>query len=158
MPLPPVLYPSWLFTDFFFFTEARAEAERRAGGPYVQNVTHAYSLTPAEQSYLASLRFNAAPVLAAMNASTRFSGERSARNYMSHYATFSGKLKDPVLTLHTKWDTLVPWGHESAYDGRLQPRDGATCCCRTNGLGTATSHRPKSALPSRCSRAGARRA
>jgi pimeloyl-ACP methyl ester carboxylesterase len=115
VPLPPVLYPSWLFTNFFFFTEARAEAERRAGGPYVQNVTHTYSLTAAEQAYLAMLGFNAAPVVAAMNASTRFSGERSARNYMSHYATFSGKVRDPVFSLHTKWDTLVPWGHESAY-------------------------------------------
>jgi hypothetical protein len=72
-------------------------------------------VTPAEHAYLAGLGFNAAPVLAAMNASSRFSGERSARNYMSHYATFSGKIRDPVFTLHTKWDTLVPWGHESAY-------------------------------------------
>jgi pimeloyl-ACP methyl ester carboxylesterase len=115
VPLPPVLYPAWLFTNFFFFTEARGEAERRAGGPYVQNVTHDYTLTLTEQAYLAALGFNAAPVLAAMNASARFSGEQSARNYMSHYATFSGELEDPVLSIHTKWDTLVPWGHESAY-------------------------------------------
>jgi hypothetical protein len=137
VPLPPVLYPSWLFTDFFFFTEARAEAERRAGGPYVQNVTHTYSLTAAEQSYLASLGFNAAPVLAAMNAATRFSGERSARNYMSHYATFSGKLKDPVFTLHTKWDTLVPWGHESAYAETVAAagRSDLLLQASTDGLG-----------------------
>jgi hypothetical protein len=115
VPLPPVLYPSWLFTNFFFGTEARGEAERRAGGPYVQNVTHNYVLTASEQAYLATLGFNASPVLAAMNASTRFSGERSARNYMSHYATYTGDLRDPVFTLHTKWDTLVPWPHESAY-------------------------------------------
>lgn len=115
VPLPPVLYPSWLFTNFFFGTEARAEAERRAGGPYVQNVTHNYVLSGAEQAYLATLGFNAAPVLAAMNASPRFSGARSARNYMTHYATFTGNLNDPVFTLHTKWDTLVPWPHESAY-------------------------------------------
>lgn len=115
VPLPPELYPFWQFTNLFFLTEARAEAERRAGGPYVQNATHTYSLTSAELTYLAGLGFNAAPVLAAMNASTRFSGERSARNYMSHYATFTGKIKDPVFTIHTKWDTLVPWAHESAY-------------------------------------------
>jgi len=115
VPLPPVLYPSSLFTNFFFSTEARGEAERRAGGPYVQNVTHTYSLTVSEQAYLATLGFNAAPVLAAMNASPRFSGERSARNYMSHYATYTGNLRDPVFTLHTTWDTLVPWPHESAY-------------------------------------------
>jgi hypothetical protein len=136
-PLPLALYPSWLFTNFFFFTEARAEAERRAGGPYVQNVTHHYSLTASEQAYLAMLGFNAAPVLEAMNASERFSGKQSARNYMSHYATFSGKLSDPVLTIHTKWDTLVPWGHESAY-ARTVAAAGASDLlvqASTNGLG-----------------------
>ena len=135
--LPPVLYPSWFFTNLFFTTEARAEAERRAGGPFVQNVTHTYSLTPAEHAYLAMLGFNAAPVLAAMNASPRFTGERSARNYMTHYATFSGKLTDPVLTIHTKWDTLVPWGHESAYAQTVAAagRSSLLAQASTNGLG-----------------------
>jgi hypothetical protein len=137
VPLPPVLYPSWLFTNFFFFTEARADAERRAGGAYVQNVTHTYALTPSEHAYLAALGFNAAPVLAAMNASTRFSGERSARNYMSHYATYSGKLRDPVLSIHTKWDTLVPWGHESAYAETVASAGKSELLLQasTNGLG-----------------------
>jgi pimeloyl-ACP methyl ester carboxylesterase len=135
--LPPMLYPSWLITNVFFATEARAEAERRAGGPYVQNVTHHYSLTPSEHAYLASLGFNAAPVLTAMNASARFSGERSARNYMTHYATFSGKLSDPVLTIHTKWDTLVPWGHESAYAETVKAAGASDLLVQasTNGLG-----------------------
>jgi predicted esterase len=137
VPLPPVLYPSWLFTNFFFFTEARAEAERRAGGPYVQNVTHSYSLPASEQAYLASLGFNAAPVLAAMNASERFSGKQSARNYMSHYATFTGRLSDPVLTIHTKWDTLVPWPHESAYAETVAAAGASDLLVQasTNGLG-----------------------
>jgi hypothetical protein len=137
VPLPPVLYPSWLFTNFFFFTEARAEAERRAGGPYVQNVTHSYSLPASEQAYLAMLGFNAGPVLAAMNASERFSGKQSARNYMSHYATFTGKLSDPVLTIHTKWDTLVPWPHESAYAETVAAAGASDLLVQasTNGLG-----------------------
>jgi hypothetical protein len=137
VPLPPVLYPSWLFTNFFFGTEARGEAERRAGGPYVQNVTHNYVLTASEQAYLATLGFNASPVLAAMNASTRFSGERSARNYMSHYATYTGDLRDPVFTLHTKWDTLVPWPHESAYAETVAAAGESDLLVQasTNGLG-----------------------
>ena len=136
-PLPSALYPSWLFTNFFFLTEARAEAERRAGGPYVQNVTHNYTLTGGQLAYLAALGFNAAPVLTAMNASERFSADRSARNYMTHYATFSGKLSDPVLTLHTKWDTLVPWGHESAYAETVAAagRSNLLVQASTNGLG-----------------------
>ena len=137
IPLAPGLYPSWLFTNFFFFTEARAEAERRAGGPYVQNVTHSYSLPASELAYVGTLGFNAAPVLAAMNASERFSGDQSARNYMSHYATFSGKLSDPVLTIHTKWDTLVPWGHESAYAETVAAAGASDLLVQasTNGLG-----------------------
>jgi hypothetical protein len=136
-PLPISLYPSYLFTNFFFATEARAEAEARAGGPYVQNVTHHYTLAAAEQAYLAGLGFNAAPVLAAMNASMRFSGEPSARNYMSNYATFSGKIRDPVLTIHTKWDTLVPWGHESAYAETVDAAGKSDLLVQasTNGLG-----------------------
>ena len=135
--LPMSLYPSWFFTNLFFFTEARGEAERRAGGPYVQNVTHNYSLSASEQAYLAGMGFNATPVLAAMNASERFSGERSARNYMSHYATFSGKIRDPVLTIHTKWDTLVPWGHESAYKETVAAAGKSDLLLQasTNGLG-----------------------
>ncbi len=137
VPLPPVLYPSWLFTNFFFATEARGEAERRAGGPYVQNVTHTYSLTASEQAYLATLGFNAAPVLAAMNASPRYSGEPSARNYMSHYATYTGNLREPVFTLHTKWDTLVPWPHESAYAETVATAGASDLLVQasTNGLG-----------------------
>ncbi len=137
VPLPVSLYPGWLLTNLFFFTEARAEAERRAGGPFVQNVTHTYSLTPAEVGYLAALGFDAAPVLAAMNASPRFAGERSARNYMTQYATFSGKLRGPVLSIHTKWDTLVPWGHESAYAETVAAagRSDLLVQASTNGLG-----------------------
>ena len=135
--LPLALYPGWLITNLFFTTEARAEAERRAGGPYVQNVTHHYSLTPSEQAYLAAMGFNATPVLSAMNASERFSGKPSARNYMSHYATFSGRLSDPVLTIHTKWDTLVPWAHESAYAETVAAADASDLLVQasTNGLG-----------------------
>ena len=46
-PPPPAFYPNWVVTDMFFLTEARAELQRRAGGPYVQNLDHDYSLTNA---------------------------------------------------------------------------------------------------------------
>ena len=56
---------------------------------------------------------------------------------MSHYATFSGKLSDPVLTIHTKWDTLVPWGHESAYAETVAAAGASDLLVQasTNGLG-----------------------
>jgi hypothetical protein len=48
-----------VFDDFFFATKAVPELERRAGGPVMPNLTHSYSLTPAEQAYLASLGVDA---------------------------------------------------------------------------------------------------
>lgn len=137
VPLPLSLYPDWAFTDFFFFTEARAELERRAGGPYVQNVTHDYTLTPAEQTYLATLGFDAGPALIAMNASARFAGEPSARNYVEQYATFSGKIKSPVLSIHTTWDTLVPVSHESRYADTVDAagRSGLLRQAYSDGIG-----------------------
>jgi hypothetical protein len=81
----------------------------------MQNLTHAYSLTPSENAYLAALGIDAGPLLAAMNARRTIEAEPSARNYVEHYAGFSGKIKNPVITLHTMVDRLVPVSHESAY-------------------------------------------
>jgi dienelactone hydrolase len=41
----------------------------------------------------------------------------SARNYAEHWADFTGRIKKPVLTLHTRTDSLVPVQHEAAYAG-----------------------------------------
>ncbi len=106
---------SWPFTDMFFVTEARAELERRAGGPVAQNLDHVYSLTPAEKLYLTSLGVDADALLAAMNARTNIFAASNARNYVEHYAEFTGRLRRPVLSLHTRSDGLVPAFHESAY-------------------------------------------
>jgi hypothetical protein len=106
--------PFGFLTNMFFITEAKAELERRAGGPPNQNLTHTYTLTAAEKAYLAALGVNADALLAAMNAE-RYAADTSARNYAEHSADYSGKLKGPMLTLHTQVDTLVPPSHESAY-------------------------------------------
>ena len=114
-PAPPSFFPGWVFQDFFFATEAGGELERRAGGPVVQNLTHTYTLTPAERAYLMALGLDAGPLLNAMNARRNISAPPSSRNYVEHYAEFSGRIKSPVLTLHTRIDGLVPVSHESAY-------------------------------------------
>jgi dienelactone hydrolase len=114
-PPPPAFYPGWVPQDFFFATEAGGELERRAGGPVVQNLTHTYSLTAAEKTYLATLGVNADPLLATMNGQRTISAPPSSRNYVEHYAAFDGTIKKPVLTLHTRIDPLVPVSHESAY-------------------------------------------
>jgi hypothetical protein len=115
LALPASQFPGWIFDDFFFATEAAAELERRAGGPFMQNLTHTYTLTPAEKAYLASLGVAGDPLLAAMNARRTITASPPARNYVEHYADYTGRLKGPVITLHTEIDRLVPVSHESAY-------------------------------------------
>ena len=112
---PAPIFPDWLFTNVFFGTEARGELERRAGGSVVQNTTHVYSLSAADKAYLAGLGVDAEPLLAYMNARRNISAPASSRNYVEHWADYSGKLKKPLLTLHTQTDSLVPVSHESAY-------------------------------------------
>ena len=117
-PPPPAFYPGWLFTDMFFLTEARAELQRRAGGPYLQNVDQTYTLSAAERAYLNGLGIPNAVIdgwLAQMNARTNIVAAPAPRNYVEHYATFTGKIKSPVLTMHTIVDPLVVVANESAY-------------------------------------------
>ena len=117
-PPPPAFYPGWVLTDFFFLTEARAELQRRAGGSFVQNLDQQYSLTAAERTYLAALGLPAAVVdgwLAQMNARRNIAADPSARNYVRNNTDYSGKIRKPVLTMHTIIDPLVVVANEAAY-------------------------------------------
>lgn len=109
-PPPPNFYPGWLFTDMFFATEARAELERRAGGPFVQNFDRNYNLTPGEKAYLMSFGVTSAVIdgwLMQMNAGRTISSPMFSRNYVEQYANYSGMIKKPVLTMHTIIDPLI---------------------------------------------------
>lgn len=106
---------NWMFTNLSFSTEARAELERRAGGPIVQNLTHTYSLSPADKAYVQSLGADADGLLATMNAGRTVSAPNQSRKYLERFAEYKGNIKHPVLTLHTQTDALVPPSHESAY-------------------------------------------
>src|SRR5215216_2729423 len=117
-PPPPAFYPGWALTDFFFFTEARAELQRRAGGPVVQNVDQNYDLLPAEKAYLASIGLPTPVVdawLAQMNARPKIEAEQSARNYVRNNTDYNGKIKNPILSVHTIIDPLLVVANESAY-------------------------------------------
>jgi hypothetical protein len=117
-PAPPAFFPGWVFTDFFFITEARAELQRRAGGPFVQNLDQVYSLTAAERAYLNGLGVPGAVIdgwLAQMNSRRNIAAPPEPRNYLRHNAVYSGKIKHPMLTLHTAIDPLVIVANESAY-------------------------------------------
>ena len=112
---PTGVYPRALLDVFATATEAQAELERRAGGPLTQNITHNYTLTLDEKAYLTSLGVDATPLLDAMNARRNVSAPPESRNYLEHFAEYSGFIKRPVLTLHNVVDPLVVIAHERAY-------------------------------------------
>src|SRR5262245_5581917 len=139
-PPPPAFYPGWVLTDMFFLTEARAELQRRAGGPFVQNLDQSYSLTPAEKAYLQGLGLPGPLIddwLAQMNARRNIQAAPIARNYVIHNADYNGKIKHPVLTLHTFIDPLVVVANESAYRELIasQGREDLLFQAYTNGRG-----------------------
>ncbi len=117
-PPPPAFYPGWVLTDMFFATEARAELERRARGPIVQNLDRFYDLTPPERAYLAALGVPGEVVdawLNSMNARRNIEAPPYARNYLARNADYSGRISKPVLTMHTLIDPLVTVTQENAY-------------------------------------------
>ena len=139
-PPPPAFYPGWIFTDMFFAMEARAELERRAGGPIVQNLDRDYNLTPAERGYLMALGVPSAVIdswLMAMNGQRYVSAPQYARNYLEHNANYNGKIKNPVLTMHTIVDPLVPVSQEFEYAETVAAakRSGLLFQTYTNGNG-----------------------
>ena len=112
-PPPAGFYPYYVFATLGL--ESRADLERRAGGPIVQNLNHNYTLTAAEKAYLAGFGVDADALLVQMNARRNISAAPAQRNFLGRNADYSGKIKGPVLTLHTIVDEIVPVSNESAY-------------------------------------------
>jgi pimeloyl-ACP methyl ester carboxylesterase len=113
--------PEWPIIDLYFVTEGRSELERRAGGPVVQNLDHTYDLTAADRAALVAMGLTDEQIdgwLAALDAE-RFRGPRAARRYVERFADYTGRLRKPVLTLHTVVDALVPPAHISAYNATV---------------------------------------
>ena len=50
-----------------------------------------------------------------MNARRTIAAAPFSQNYVEHWADYSGKIKKPLLAIHTQTDTLVPVSHDSAY-------------------------------------------
>jgi hypothetical protein len=72
-----------------------------------------------------------------MNAGRNVTAPPFARNYAEHWADYSGKLKKPLLALHTQTDALVPTSHESAYAATVAAagRSGLLAQTFTSGNG-----------------------
>ena len=61
-----------------------------------------------------------AGALASINANVpRMSGDPSALNYTARNFTPSGALQIPTITMHNRWDPLVPFFHEPMLTGRV---------------------------------------
>jgi hypothetical protein len=97
----------WLNINMSYATQARAELERRAGGPPVQNLNHFYRLPAADKAYLAGLGVDAEALLLEMNKRTTIAADPQARVYLEANADYTGYITRPVLTLHTTGDGLV---------------------------------------------------
>lgn len=109
---------NWALTDMYFATEARAELERRAGGPVGRTDIYAdFTLSDGDIAYLEGLGVNAEAMLAELNVlkEKRNPTTAESRAYIRTYADYTGDISDPMLTLHTTVDGLVPVEHESAY-------------------------------------------
>jgi hypothetical protein len=105
--------PSLVF-DMFYSTEARAELERRAGGPMEQNANHHYDLTSAQRLYLRVLGVPVDDLLARMNAETIYHAAPGPRAFARKWTELTGRARRPVLTLHNVDDGLTSADGESA--------------------------------------------
>ena len=117
-PPLPSFFPGWTFTSLFYATEVRAELERRAGGAFVQNRDRLYALAAGELAYLTGLGVPTPVIdgwLSAMNARRTIRGRASSRNLVDRAVTPTGKPLNPVMSVHTVIDPLIPVSQSQVY-------------------------------------------
>ena len=135
-PADPTSF-SWITSDLLFLTEVRADLEgaSKANGRVGQNKDHVYALTPADRAALTDLN-NPYPLSEAqidaylneMNSRTNYEADKEARRYVENNADLTGRIRVPVISMHTQVDGLVIPAHESAY------RDTVSAAHRSDNL------------------------
>ncbi|GAB3321837.1 hypothetical protein GCM10027299_16870 [Larkinella ripae] len=86
----------------WFFQEIYRDISQQAGGNPFDNTNTLYGGFPDD---------------ALVNRKTiRLTAQPKARSFLGPYTTFSGKISDPVLLVHTTYDELIPPEHGTAYD------------------------------------------
>ena len=113
---------TWESFDFTYIFAFRAELETRAGGNPSWNTgvdyRAAFALTPGRQETEALYReagLDLTADLGLIQSSPRISADPAALDYLDRNITFNGRLRIPVLTLHTTGDGLVVAPNEAAY-------------------------------------------
>jgi hypothetical protein len=132
--------PRMAITNMVFTTEARAQMERKLGGPGSQNLDHTYRLSSADTAYLATLGVDADALLAQMNAHAIYPAATAPRNYAEHWASFDGNTTKPILTMHAIYDGLATVDNEAVY-AAINHAAGKDALLRqvfTNGVGHCT--------------------
>ena len=97
--------------------------DRTHGHPSFDNSNTTYTLgTPVVPGLAATLT----AMIAAANAGVdRFTSPVDAQNFLEKYYVPTGDLEIPVITVHNRWDYLVPYRHEAAFQQIVQEA-GAT--------------------------------
>jgi hypothetical protein len=115
-----------LATTIYVGLSWRQEAESRAGGSMSWNSGVDYGRLLARSSIRAEVRAlyaaAGAPLdadLAALAAAPRITADPPAVTYLARHLSFTGRLHDPLLTIHTTGDALVPVQVQSAYRGAV---------------------------------------
>jgi pimeloyl-ACP methyl ester carboxylesterase len=85
-----------------FFYEINRELQERAGGNPFDNRNTIYDGFGDDVALNRGVK--------------RYAADARAREYLRQYYTPSGRISDPVLTLHTTYDQLVPGRYVSEYD------------------------------------------
>ncbi|GAB3896343.1 alpha/beta hydrolase [Larkinella knui] len=86
----------------WFFQEIYRDLSQQAGGNPFDNSNVLYSGFPDDA--LVNRR------------ATRLAAQPKPRTFLGPYTTFSGKISDPVLLVHTTYDQLIPPADGTAYD------------------------------------------
>jgi hypothetical protein len=97
--------------------------DRTHGHPPYANAGVTYTLgTPVVPALATPL----AGAIAGSNAGvTRYTSPPDAQNLLAKYYVPTGDLEIPVITVHNRWDYLVPYFHEGVFQGTVQAA-GAT--------------------------------
>ena len=101
--------PGWALL-MWFTTIVGVDFEKKAGGnPFQNGDLKDYTfdnISPDDMEYLHSLLGDEVDTLLDKMNDTEIFAERSARNWLEHYDTPTGKLKNPVIQLHSVFDPL----------------------------------------------------
>ena len=87
----------------WFFQEIFRDISQQAGGNPFDNTNALYGGFPDD--------------IVVNRQATRMTAQPSAKSFLGSYTTFSGKISDPVLLVHTTYDELIPPEVGTAYDG-----------------------------------------